>query len=124
VTLDIRHLGPDDEPVLRRVAAGVFDHDVDPALASEFLRDPRHHLVVAIEDGSVVGFASGVHYVHPDKPAELWINEVGVAPSHQRRGLGKRLLQAIFARGSPATPTARRCGCTRRPGAWTWPIRP
>jgi aminoglycoside 6'-N-acetyltransferase I len=99
VTLDIRHLGPDDEPVLRRVAAGVFDHDVDPALASEFLRDPRHHLVVAIEDGSVVGFASGVHYVHPDKPAELWINEVGVAPSHQRRGLGKRLLQAIFARG-------------------------
>jgi aminoglycoside 6'-N-acetyltransferase I len=99
VTLDIRHLGPDDEPVLRRVAAGVFDHDVDPALASEFLGDPRHHLVVAIEDGSVVGFASGVHYVHPDKPAELWINEVGVAPSHQRRGLGKRLLQAIFARG-------------------------
>ena len=49
--------------------------------------------------GSVVGFASGVHYVHPDKPAELWINEVGVAPSHQRRGLGKRLLHAIFARG-------------------------
>lgn len=99
MTLDIRHLGPDDEPVLRRVAAGVFDHDVDPALASEFLRDPRHHLVVAIEDGVVVGFASGVHYVHPDKPAELWINEVGVAPSHQRQGLGKRLLQAIFARG-------------------------
>jgi ribosomal protein S18 acetylase RimI-like enzyme len=99
VTLEIRHLGPDDERVLRHVTAGVFDHDVDPALASEFLRDPRHHLVVAIEDGSVVGFASGVHYVHPDKPAELWINEVGVAPSHQRRGLGKRLLQAIFARG-------------------------
>jgi aminoglycoside 6'-N-acetyltransferase I len=99
VTLEIRHLGPDDERVLRNVAVGVFDHEVDPALASEFLRDPRHHLVVAIEDGSVVGFASGVHYVHPDKPAELWINEVGVAPSHQRRGLGKRLLQAIFARG-------------------------
>ena len=99
MTLDIRHLGPDDEPVLRQVAPGVFDHEVDPALAAEFLRDPRHHLVVAIEDGSVVGFASGVHYVHPDKPAELWINEVGVAPSHQRRGLGKRLLHAIFARG-------------------------
>ena len=99
MTLDIRHLGPDDEGVLRQVAAGVFDHDVDPALAAEFLNDPRHHLVVAIEDGSVVGFASGVHYVHPDKPAELWINEVGVAPSHQRRGLGKQLLRAIFARG-------------------------
>jgi aminoglycoside 6'-N-acetyltransferase I len=99
VTLDIRHLGPDDERVLRRVAVGVFDHDVDPALAAEFLRDPRHHLVVAVEDGSVVGFASGVHYVHPDKPAELWINEVGVAPTHQRQGLGKRLLKALFVRG-------------------------
>jgi aminoglycoside 6'-N-acetyltransferase I len=99
VTLDIRDLGPGDERVLRRVAAGVFDHDVDPALAAEFLRDPRHHLVVAVEDGLVVGFASGVHYVHPDKPAELWINEVGVAPTHQRQGLGKRLLQALFARG-------------------------
>jgi aminoglycoside 6'-N-acetyltransferase I len=104
VTVDIRHLGPDDEAVLRRVAVGAFDHDVDPALVSEFLQDSRHHLVVAIEDGTVVGFASGVHYVHPDKPAELWINEVGVAPSHQRQGLGKRLLQALFAR-------ARELGC-------------
>ena len=99
MTIEIRHLGPGDERVLRQVAPGVFDHDVDPALAVEFLHDPRHHLVVAIENAVVVGFASGVHYVHPDKPAELWINEVGVAPSHQQQGLGKRLLQGLFARG-------------------------
>jgi ribosomal protein S18 acetylase RimI-like enzyme len=96
---EIRVLGPDDEAVLTRVASGVFDHDVDPALSAEFLRDPRHHLAVALESGTVVGFASGVHYVHPDKPAELWINEVGVAPTHQRQGLGRKLLQALFARG-------------------------
>jgi ribosomal protein S18 acetylase RimI-like enzyme len=96
---EIRVLGPDDEAVLTRVAPGVFDHDVDPALSVEFLRDPRHHLAVALESGTVVGFASGVHYVHPDKPAELWINEVGVAPTHQRQGLGRKLLQALFARG-------------------------
>jgi hypothetical protein len=29
---------------------------------------------VAIDDGLVVGFASGVHYIHPDKPPELWVN--------------------------------------------------
>ena len=96
---DIRMLGPEDEAVLRRVAPGVFDHDVDPGLSSELLRDPRHHLAVALESGTVVGFASGVHYVHPDKPAELWVNEVGVAPTHQRRGLGRELLMALFARG-------------------------
>ena len=96
---DIRVLGPDDEVVLTRVAPGVFDHDVDPALCAEFLRDPRHHLAVALEAGTVVGFATGVHYVHPDKPAELWVNEVGVAPTHQRQGLGRQLLTALFARG-------------------------
>jgi aminoglycoside 6'-N-acetyltransferase I len=47
----------------------------------------------------VVGFASGVHYVHPDKPPELWINEVGLAPTYRRRGLGKALLRALFAVG-------------------------
>ena len=99
LSVEIRILGPEEEAVLTHVAPGVFDHDVDPALTREFLRDARHHLAAAIEAGTVVGFASAVHYVHPDKPAELWINEVGVAPSHQRRGLGRQLLRAIFARG-------------------------
>lgn len=96
---DIRVLGPNDEAVLSRVAPGVFDHDVNPALSAEFLHDQRHHLAVALDGNMVVGFASGVHYVHPDKPVELWINEVGVAPSHQRQGLGRQLLQALFEHG-------------------------
>jgi ribosomal protein S18 acetylase RimI-like enzyme len=104
MSLDIRVLGRDEEAVLARVAPGVFDNEVDPALVAEFLNDARHHLAVALEDGTVVGFASGVHYVHPDKPPELWINEVGVSPSHQRRGLGQQLLRALFAR-------ARDLGC-------------
>jgi aminoglycoside 6'-N-acetyltransferase I len=81
------------------VAAGVFDHDLDPALTEEFLRDPRHHLAVAIDGGTVVGFASAVHYVHPDQAPELWINEVGVAPAHRRQGLAQQLLQALFELG-------------------------
>ncbi|HSE67187.1 MAG TPA: GNAT family N-acetyltransferase [Gemmatimonadales bacterium] len=93
---EIRVLGSSDETVLRNVAPGVFDHDLNPALVAEFLRDERHHLTVAIEDGTVIGFASGVHYVHPDKPAELWINEVAVAPSHHRRGVGKAIIEALL----------------------------
>lgn len=99
MSIEFRILGRDDEALLSRVAPGVFDHDVDSALSREFLHDPRHHLAVALEDGTVVGFASAVHYVHPDKPVELWINEVGVAPTHQRQGLGRRLLQTMFAHG-------------------------
>src|SRR5580765_1034524 len=97
--LEIRILGPGDETLLRNVAAGVFDHALKPALVAEFLHDERHHLAVAIEDEKVRGFASGVHYVHPDKPTELWINEVGVSPGHQRRGLGKTVVRALIAHG-------------------------
>ncbi|MBA4011546.1 MAG: GNAT family N-acetyltransferase [Phenylobacterium sp.] len=93
----VRLLGAADLAVLGNVAAEVFDEAVDPAFWSEFLADQRHHLVVAIDDGVVVGFASAVHYVHPDKAPQLWINEVGVAPSHQRRGLARRLLDRLLA---------------------------
>jgi aminoglycoside 6'-N-acetyltransferase I len=97
--IDIRILGPGDAQVLSNVAADVFDNPLDPELIREFLNDPRHHLAVAVDGGVVVGFASAVRYVHPDKPPELWINEVGVAPSHWRRGLGKSLLRALFELG-------------------------
>src|SRR3712207_5324777 len=95
----IRILGADEASVLDRVAPDVFDNGVDARWAAEFVADPRHHLAVALDDGVVVGMASGVHYVHPDKPPELWVNEVGVAPSHQRQGVGRALLEALFARG-------------------------
>jgi ribosomal protein S18 acetylase RimI-like enzyme len=106
--VSVRVLGPHDATLLERVADDVFDDPIDPKLAAEFLGDPRHHLAVAIDEGVVVGMASGVHYVHPDKPAELWVNEVGVAPGYQRRGIGRRLMLALFQR-------AKELGCAE---AW------
>lgn len=97
--VQIRLLNHEDACVLDDVAADVFDGPVDRALTEEFLADPRHHLAVAIVDGTVVGIASAVHYVHPDKPPQLWINEVGVAPNHQRKGIGRLLLLRLLAHG-------------------------
>lgn len=96
MNIEIRNLGQGDEDILKNVASDVFDNELKENLVIEFLADSRHHIVVAIDEDLVVGFASGVHYVHPDKPPELWINEVGVAPTHQRQGIGKKLLQAMF----------------------------
>src|SRR5262245_28770224 len=95
----VRVLGPTDGPVLQHVAAEVFDGPVDPRWSGEFFADPRHHLAVAIEVAEVVVMASAVHYVHPDKPPELWINEVGVAPTHQGQGIGRQILAALLAHG-------------------------
>lgn len=105
---EIRLLGSDDGAVLDRVADGVFDNPVAPSLASEFLNDRRHHLIVAIHEGEVVGMITAVDYVHPDKAPQLWINEVGVAPPYQRQGIGRALLRAMLAHG-------RERGCTE---AW------
>jgi aminoglycoside 6'-N-acetyltransferase I len=109
MALDIKVLGPGDAGVLERVAPDTFDQTIDRKAAREFLADSRHHLVVAMDDGAVIGFASGVHYIHPDKPVpELWINEVGVASAHQGKGVGKAVLNALLQVG-------RELGCVQ---AW------
>ena len=97
--IELRVLGADDDCVLQNVADGVFDFVVQPDLIAEFLADPRHHLVVAIDQGLVVGMVSGVHYVHPDKPPELWINELGVAPTHRCQGIAKALMHSLLKIG-------------------------
>ena len=94
--LDVRLLGADEGAVLDRVAENVFDYAIDPRRRDEFMADPRHHLAVAVSEGVVVGMASGVHYVHPDKPPELWVNEVAVSPAFQRRGIATALLEVLF----------------------------
>ena len=98
MSIEIRVLRRDEGTILENVAPDVFDDPVIPQVAEQFLGDPRHHLAVAIDGNLVVGFASGVHYLHPDKPhPEFWINEVGVAPTHQAQGLGKALMRSLLA---------------------------
>lgn len=106
MTIEIKVLQRGDEAILMNVAPKVFDNPMNEKLTREFLADSRHHIAVAIDDGLVVGFASGVHYIHPDKPPELWINEVGLAPTHRRRGLGKAVLTALLEVGRVHNCTA------------------
>jgi len=104
----VRMLGPVEADVLANVADDVFDHPVRPDLAREYLADSRLHLAVALEGELVVGMASAISYIHPDKPLQWFINEVGVAPSHQRGGIGRRLIEVLLDR-------SRELGCTE---AW------
>ncbi len=92
-------LSSGDEKLLEASEHGVFDHDIQPDLGSQFLSDPRHHIAVAIEDSIIVGFASAVNYIHPDKPDELWINEVAVAKAFRRKGIADTLLKLLFQCG-------------------------
>jgi GNAT superfamily N-acetyltransferase len=109
MSIEVKVLRSDDADLLLNVALGVFDEPINVPATKSFLDDPRHHIAVALDDSAVVGFVSAVHYAHPDKPApELWINEVGVADSHLRRGIASALLRAMFDH-------ARKLGCVE---AW------
>ena len=102
--IEIRLLTPADAGVLDRVDSDVFDNPIQPRLAEWYLASPNNHLVVAIESEEVVGMASAISYVHPDKPLQMFINEVGVSGTLQRQGLGKRLVGRLL-------DLARAMGC-------------
>jgi aminoglycoside 6'-N-acetyltransferase I len=99
VAVEIIRLTADNAATLGRVATDVFDEPVDPARVAAYLREPGHHLILAVADGLVVGQCAAVIHRHPDKPTELYIDEVGVAPAWQRQGIARRMLAEMFALG-------------------------
>jgi ribosomal protein S18 acetylase RimI-like enzyme len=94
--VSIHVVRPDTASLLDRVDDDVFDHEVRPELLRAFLANPSNVLVVAVAEGEVVGMATGMAYVHPDKPLSLFINEVGVSGRFQRRGVGRQLMSALL----------------------------
>lgn len=59
--------------------------------------------------GETIGFVSGVEMPHPDKHAEMFVNELGVGLAWRRRGVARSLLSALG-------DIARLRGCA---GLWT-----
>jgi aminoglycoside 6'-N-acetyltransferase I len=43
--------------------------------------------------------ASGVHYLHPDKAPQLFINEVAVAATQAGQGIGRKLVSTLVEHG-------------------------
>jgi aminoglycoside 6'-N-acetyltransferase I len=99
VSLSYRLLGPGDAGVLDYVAEEVFDEPVRPDRLSAYLSEPGHLMIVAQEDGLVVGQCAAVVHRHPDKVTELYVDELGVSPAWQRRGIGTELMRRMFAEG-------------------------
>lgn len=102
--IEILRVTPAKAGVLDRVAEDVFDDIIDPALLAAYLVQPGHLMVVAVADGLVVGQARGMAHLQPDEPTQLYVDNLGVAPSHQRRGIARRMLRELFA-------WARELGC-------------
>ncbi len=97
--LEIRRVGSGDAALFDRVAEAVFDERIDPARLAAYLAEPGHHMIVALSGGEVVGQCAAVVHRHPDKPSELYIDEVGVTPALHRQGIARRMLDDMLALG-------------------------
>ena len=81
------------------MAQDVFDAPINPERLASYLASPEHHLMVALCDGEVVGQCGAVVIRHVDTRQELYIDNLGVTPAMQRRGIGRKLLDAMLAHG-------------------------
>lgn len=108
--ITFRLMGP--KAAAEVLAADVFDHPAAAEATERFLGpvgrpDPRNILVLVWLNGQVVGFASGTVLDHPDKPRNLFLQELGVNEGARRRGIGRALIAALRAEGR-----ARGCRAT------------
>ena len=84
--------------LLDKVAPGTFDHEIDPEKLAKYLDQPINWLAVAIHETQVVGMVMAVILHTPDKPPELFLNEIGTGDDWRRKGIARSLMQKLFKR--------------------------
>jgi ribosomal protein S18 acetylase RimI-like enzyme len=108
MTLNIRRLGPGDEPILELLARDEEDFDLDdrgeptrplaPDDARAYLADANVLHWIAERDGVIAGHL----YCHvlrkrAGDARELVLYEIGVRAALRRHGVGRALVDAMFA---------------------------
>lgn len=99
MTIELKRIQPGDELEFTDIGPDVFDAPIHPERLDAYLLEPGHLMILAVEDGTVVGQCAAVIHRHPDKPDELYIDEVGTASTHLRRGIATRMVEAMFTWG-------------------------
>jgi aminoglycoside 6'-N-acetyltransferase I len=94
--IETHRLSSDNLGLLDDIAADVFDGDIDPGRLSAYLAAPGHLMIVATVDQQVVGQVAACVHHHPDQPPDLYIDNLGVAPVFQRRGIARRLVDEVL----------------------------
>ena len=86
-----------DLRALHQLERVIFPHDAYPYpdLLLLFLSPGVVNLKIAAPDGSLAGVVCGTRGMNPGRS---WIITLGVAPTHQRRGLGAFLLDTMEQR--------------------------
>jgi ribosomal protein S18 acetylase RimI-like enzyme len=97
--LEIRRLSSADLSMLDHIARDVFDAPIDPDHMKRYLDAPGHIMMIASIDGLVVAQCAAIIQHHPDKPKDMYIDELGVSPAYQRHGIARRLMSDMLDLG-------------------------
>jgi ribosomal protein S18 acetylase RimI-like enzyme len=117
--ISIRAAEPGDIPAVRALLVETWHHTYDALIGVEMVTEitnswhsldnlalqlalPDTSFLVADDDGAIVGHA----FADAQRPPVLVISRLYVLPARQRRGIGKRLLDAAVAH-YPACEIAR-----------------
>lgn len=93
---EVSRLGPGGVRELIR-AAPLFDHRLSRTAARAYLRDRRNVFFLARLSGEPVGFLRGTSLMqlHTGR-RQMFLYEIGVAPSHRDQGVGRSLVEALL----------------------------
>ncbi|WP_298304591.1 N-acetyltransferase [uncultured Erythrobacter sp.] len=98
LTLSTHWIDAANTHLLKSIAPGTFDHAIDPARLKRYLANPANWMGVAIHNNIVVGMVMAVIHTHPDKPTELFLDEIGTGDDWRRKGIARSLMQKVFER--------------------------
>ena len=99
MSITIVQLTKENSKLLRNLDESVFDQEIDDDRLAAFLDDSNHILLVALNENIVIGQISAVIHRHPDKPTELYVDDLAVADSHLRQGIATRLVKELSTIG-------------------------
>jgi ribosomal protein S18 acetylase RimI-like enzyme len=92
--IHVRRARAGDKPEIARFE-DAFDYVVLADETRRLLDDERHHLLLGYVDDRPAGFVSAVEVFHPDKRAELFLNEIAVVEGLRRRGVARALIEEM-----------------------------
>jgi len=96
---EIIQLSESNMDVLNNYDEDIFDEKIDTHRLAAMLKERNNILLVAVNEGVVIGQVLAVIHRHPDKPTELYIDDLGVSEKFQRRGVATRLIEQLYSIG-------------------------
>ena len=74
----IQRVCANQKRLFENVAEDVFDGPIQSLWLDAYLAQPCHIMYVAIAEGTIVGQVRAIIHKHPDAPAELYVDNLGV----------------------------------------------